>query len=615
MIGSGPLLIVRCLTGWHLRCSARQNGQTDTTKAQFSVLELVLSITVFACFFYLARIPYVLEFATLPSDDAYMTAVLTFIVTGLITIPMVVFQFRMSNVSWSYGWNSIALPTVFFVFSSYFHSLFGDASLSVACVTTYVIFAVGFVAIRCSGICLARTVSNNSTSSRYRQRLQDSPDEGRLIVRDVPSNIQLTALVVVFTACASTITNTVQIARHNTEIMQNAHAAKIIERGGSLVFRERKAHSLKVDCNANDDDFVRFYNNCEDIWSLSLEKTQISNDTIANLGKFKNLRSLNLNGTRISDECVESICRLSGLWNLDIANTSITVDGRRRLLLGLPQLSEFNVSGLGVKDDELVELPYHKLSAIKLRCNYITDSGLTNFLAVCEKRNLQNSSYWIGNLDLYGTQVTGGGLCGRGNKIGRLVLGGPQVTDVAIARAASRFEVGHHLELLDTMLTNDSIPHLFRILKVGSLVIGDCLITDQGIASAAMPCSEIQLTLSGKQFTGNCFQSWNSELKCLSMRGSSVSDETVQFVSTQENLHYLSLADTNISDGGIAHLKKLRHLRWLDLSDTHVTPRTLIDLLPTGMQINLSRDQFTKEQLRLLSVYFKISFGEPIPWH
>jgi hypothetical protein len=617
LVACGPLIFVRQLAGWQLISASDSRAMS----AHFGVQQLFLATTVVACFCYLTRIPYLLELEPVLDASVYRPAMWILVPAWLITTPMVVLYFRLTSRWPFYLWSLVGFSAMFFCCSTSLYRIWGEFAPATACASAFIVVALGFRTLRYSGAFLSRNVSVNSTSTGCHETIRDTATQRRMVdrfSRDRQCVLQLTAFVVTFTIITCAIANTVLAWRQHIDLEQRERAIALSQRGGKVVFRARKAYSLTLDINADDEQFERFYTGCDDILHLSLEKTKISNSTIAKLGKFKKLISLNLNGTKISDECVDALCALTGLYHLEIAETFITLDGRRRLLQSLNQLGDLNVSGLGVMDDELIELPYYKLHTVKLRDNFITDVGMKQFLADCTKRGqgLQRGSYVMYDLDLYGTQVSGAYLSGGGYVIARLVLGGPQVTDEAIARAASNFSVGVHLEILDTMLTDDSLPDIFRIFKQGSLEIGNCLISDQGLAEVAgsLPALDLQLGLCGKQFTGSCFKSWESKIKCLSMRGSSVSDETLEDVASQEFLCCLSLANTNISDRGLFHVKKLKNLIWIDLSNTHVTVTALIDFLPKGSQINLARDQFTAEELQILGGQFQISIDDPIPW-
>lgn len=269
---------------------------------------------------------------------------------------------------------------------------------------------------------------------------------------------------------------------------------------------------------------------------------------MADLKQFGRLRSLNLNGTKITDACLDELCKLTNIWELKIGGTSITRQGRMRILKELV-LSRLDVSDLGIDDEELNELPYGIRCAsghLNLRNNPITDAGVSQLLAATTSE--------LNRLDLSGTLVTGAGLPACPSY--ELILGGAQVTDQSIAHLLSNPVEGTCLILKDTSISDAVLPQLLRA-SFGCVEIGDCQITEAGYAREAFQTDSERhnFGLTGKQFTGEFFQQWRWHVNSLNMQGSGVTDETLKCIASLRTISGLSLRGTSVSDAGIQHLE------------------------------------------------------------
>ena len=119
------------------------------------------------------------------------------------------------------------------------------------------------------------------------------------------------------------------------------------------------------------------------------------------------------------------------------------------------------------------------------------------------------------------------------------------------------------------------------------------------------------LGLTGKRFTGECFQHWQRRVHSLNRQGSGVRDETLKCIANLGAISGLSLKGTSISDVGIQHLKRFGEFDWLDVSNTQVTAEGLISAQLKCRFIDVGSGQFRATELHALSARYQVGIDEP----
>ena len=172
------------------------------------------------------------------------------------------------------------------------------------------------------------------------------------------------------------------------------------------------------------------------------------------------------------------------------------------------------------------------------------------------------------------------------------------------------------LILQKTSITDTVLPQLLSD-SFGCVEIGDCAVTEVGFAQAASEAEHSlqNLGLTGKQFTGECFQHWKRRVHSLNLQGSGVRDETLKCIANLGAISGLSLKGTSISDVGIQHLKRLAEFDWLDVSNTQVTAEGLISSQLKCRFINVGSGQFTTTGLQALSARYQVGIDEPYAYY
>lgn len=86
------------------------------------------------------------------------------------------------------------------------------------------------------------------------------------------------------------------------------------------------------DTNLNDTGLKYLIHNCPNLNNLNLQDTKISNHGIKYLALCEHLTILRLKGNdQLTDDCIDSINILHHLENLQVQETSISVEGLKRL--------------------------------------------------------------------------------------------------------------------------------------------------------------------------------------------------------------------------------------------------------------------------------------------
>jgi hypothetical protein len=128
---------------------------------------------------------------------------------------------------------------------------------------------------------------------------------------------------------------------------------------------------------------------------------KLTDDDLVNLKKMPHLRSLDPGSQHISDAGLESLKGLTELEGLDLRWNKVTAPGVVRLVKGLPKLQRLGLSGVPIRDNDLLELKVlTDLRDLNLRATLITDKGLEHLKAF---RKLQR-------LSLMKTNITDAGL-------------------------------------------------------------------------------------------------------------------------------------------------------------------------------------------------------------
>jgi hypothetical protein len=147
-------------------------------------------------------------------------------------------------------------------------------------------------------------------------------------------------------------------------------------------------------------------------------------------------------------------------------------------------------------------------------------------------------------------------------------LRGSWINDVEMIDLA-RLPSLEQLDLSHTRITDEGMLHLKPALRIADLNLYYAeLITDQGMTA---------------------IRDWK-RLKRLNLRGTRISDGTLQIVSRMTGLEALDIANTQVTDNGLDYLLTLTNLRELAIGRSRLSDNALavLRMLPTLTYLDLS---------------------------
>ena len=223
----------------------------------------------------------------------------------------------------------------------------------------------------------------------------------------------------------------------------------------------------------------------DEITSIGLSKSKITDAGLKELAALKNLTSLWLDDTRVTDMGMKELAGLKKLDSLSLYGTKVTS-------VGLKDLA-------GLKLKWLVLSNYQKTDAT-LRSLREIDS-LNALLRVQPGRNQWTAGFDYAHLDLDFTTVTDAGLKELAGLTGMqsLTLNGNNVTDVGLKELAALKDL-QILNLQGTKVTDAGLKELAGLKKLKELNLAHTKVTDAGIQQlrAALPSIGCIYDQSGK---------------------------------------------------------------------------------------------------------------------
>ncbi len=185
----------------------------------------------------------------------------------------------------------------------------------------------------------------------------------------------------------------------------------------------------------------------EELESLVLLSTSITDSALAGLEGMAKLEDLNISDTPVTDAGMHHILALPQLEILRLRNTVVSDEGLRTLSEH-PNLKVLDLANTRITDEGLRHLAdLSSLEGLHLEATSITDEGLRHLGGL----NIQG-------LHLNGTRVTGVGL-GRSRNMRSLDLGDTRTNDAAL-REVGLLEDLWGISLDGTDITDQGLEHL-----------------------------------------------------------------------------------------------------------------------------------------------------------
>lgn len=535
-----------------------------------------------------------------------------FVMNLLFTLPAVYLTFRIDR--WSRHWLSLtalalgvslgcgvlyrtfSLASVSFVGAWYAIMLIGCSTIP-----PILILFIGLEVMRSCGVRMARYEQQPLLCDESVERERHA---GRKLHRKWAAGLVSIAILASFA--------TMQLDDWRKQVDQrNLDTFRALQpQGGSIKIREGVIYSLALGPETTDWD-ISAYVHLSDVVELSLAGTQITNAGLAQLQEFHKLRRLDLSNTKISDAGLEQLKKLTRLEHLSIAGTKISPSRLPDLMQAL-SLSSLDVGHLGLDDQFgwLLRGGSRSLKSISIRGNPISDAGLKAFLAhpseVFANPRLNRTEYFE-KLDLSGTKIDGSVLAPQ-LVVGELILDDLPLTDANFGAALPGLSVNGMLRLRRTALTDSILPLIAKSAMIRGLELGDGNFTEVGLAGLGTR-TFTRLALTGKQFTGHCFQFWRPAIYDLDMSSSGITDDTIAYVANLR-LYRLNLANTQLTDAALPKLAKSAGA-FLDLSLTKITAQGLLaNPLSNYREIRVAVGQFCSDEIRKLKQSTRIVIGE-----
>lgn len=333
----------------------------------------------------------------------------------------------------------------------------------------------------------------------------------------------------------------------------------------------------------------------DDIDSLWLRKTDVTNDGLKHVARLTGLKLLDLDSTRLTDEGIKHLGTLKELRLFKFDGFSVVQEG-------------FGIGDEGVA--VLAKLP--KLQVMIIRRSNVTDVGMIHLRNMPLLRELDVGGTKVSDRSLpllsrlpnleslslgtyeEGADVTDAGAVhlGRLKTLRHLDLSGTKITDAALVHIG-KLPLLEFLSLSYTKVTEQGLGHLstlkslkrFRfyfyanvtdegaghLAKIPSLVRirSNLEVTDAGVAELAkLPLLE-NLNLEGSQITDASLPliAAMPSLKSLWFQYCGITDEGIQALAGHKSLEYLLISDNaNVTGEGLRVLQELPALKSLNLS-------------------------------------------------
>jgi RNA polymerase sigma factor (sigma-70 family) len=312
----------------------------------------------------------------------------------------------------------------------------------------------------------------------------------------------------------------------------------------------------------------------KELRDVSVMETAITDRGCQEFAALAKLQALRLNHTAIADEGLKSLAGLTQLTTLNAGWTKLT-GASLKDLAGLTELRDLDLRYTGVTDGDLPSLaPFQNLRQLELGHTRVTDAGLKRLAALPRLQMLRLESL----------SLTDAGL--------KDLASLPQAVPLTF------------LSLEDNPgVTDDGLPHLAPLAKLGGLNLSGTKVTDAGVTELRRFTDLRWLALDRTAVTGATFDPAGFKLSTLWLSGSKISDATVKNVAALSSLGTLWLDKTALTDAGVKELAALRRLNNLSLQDTAVTDTALATVagLEELRQLNLSGTKVTDTGLKGLT--------------
>ncbi len=377
--------------------------------------------------------------------------------------------------------------------------------------------------------------------------------------------------------------------------------------------------------------------------SLHLSENNITGKGLFYLNHLKSLKHLYLGNTKITDAGLSNIKDFSSLEILVLWNTSISDEGIKHLR-NLKNLRELYLSGTKITDKSISDLKSIKsLRILDIYKTSITDTQANILIKSLDQcyiigpddsksytdKDIIKSQKWLDD-------VSGGEFKQRTledmKNMDRLDIQGPKINNLSLNHIIpfenlDTLNINKHTHINDSGLvflrglkklntlrlwwtntTGSGLVHI-KDLKIKTLFLIRTPLSDVGSKYIENIKSLENLILRGSSISNKSLERFKNlpNLIELNVVWSTINDDGLAVLKDYKKLRMLDISGSNITDKGMEHLSKLKHLYKLILWDTNITDHglELLKKIKTLKIIDLRGSKVTKEGAEQFRKYFK----------
>ncbi|MFN3189586.1 MAG: hypothetical protein ACE361_03600 [Aureliella sp.] len=288
----------------------------------------------------------------------------------------------------------------------------------------------------------------------------------------------------------------------------------------------------------------------QNIVSIDLRGTDWNDQDFAQFADLSSLSSVDLSNTKIAGATVNRLAaEATNLdWEVNLSNTELTTNGLLPLLETLHQRTVID------------QVPFFRLSlqGISIDGSTLSEDRHSIAVRVC---NLSECSLDDDALAKMISESGNGSLYLRGNRLSGenawvSKLSGYAYVDLTsnplVDGLFGEACVGRVLPTLSidrTGLTDEVFRYLSQVEHIAGLELAGPF-NEFALAEARLPGLQ-RLSVTGKQFTGKCFETWAPDLIDLRVRDTSFDDNALLLLRPMQNLEWLNVEGTKVTEAGL----------------------------------------------------------------
>ena len=621
LVSCAPCYLMRLLRGWHLTEAA--NPRSGAT---LGIEDFLLTMASVAAILYVARGPQLYFDSRL---SGYWSALLGIGVYGGVVgwiafIPFGIAITRNQSLIRGLLWSSLGLLLAFALVALLLWLMGQNLFLGALSIgTAAFVFLIGLLALRFSGLLLkapnsvaTAPVAEVPTNAIFEDK-ELEPELASALQPEKGKRMRRIAAVTVFLWAFGTAMWLQLLVSQRSKRFQRdlAYAKEVISIGGTATFDEGAITGIKFSQTPSQNQWSELAH-LKSLNELDLSGTEVDSEMLAAISLMPNLTQLNLARSSISDDDIEVLYQLDQILHLDLSGTSLSAKSLAQLSTQWLQPFKWTQTTPQQLTSVPIEFQFLDLSAMP-----VFQEDPLKILQVFPKS--QQVSLGFGGYGLSDQQfeelldhfsltesfdVRDNNLNGSFLKNSpprrwrRLMLDGNPISDASIINDLPPVQ---SLSLRRTPVTDKILATLSKNY-LAELTLGESKITEKGLANCSITCGVLRIR--DKDFTGECFETWQPSCSTLDLSECGVTDDTLGAILNLSPV-LLNLSGTLITDDCLREFSRL-HTNMIDLSNTAITFEGLKrgDLAGSAYVI-VGPGQFTDEQLQELKRVINIRLG------